>query len=72
MPHAKPRLSAYSRLLICQRVAAGRSIAHVPAKMGVSRQTVHRWVTRWEAEGPDGRMFRNAAARALTVAGLSG
>jgi len=44
--HVKSRLSPYSRLLLCQRVAAGRPVAHVAAEMGVSRQTVHRWIGR--------------------------
>ena len=65
MPHAKPRLSPYSRLLICQRVAAGRPAAHVAKEMGVSRATVHKWLRRFREHGvaglQDGRAARTTA-----------
>ena len=60
MHHVKSRLSPYSRLLLAQRVAAGRPAAHVAAEMGVSRQTVHRWVRRFAAEGPGGLTDRSS------------
>lgn len=59
MHHARPRLSVYSRLLLCQRVAAGRPVAHVATEMGVSRQTAYRWVRRFADEGPDGLQDRS-------------
>ena len=58
MSNAKPRLSAYSRLLICQRVAAGRPAAHVAKEMGVSRPTVHKWLRRFAEEGLPGLQDR--------------
>lgn len=60
MSHAKPRLSAYSRLLICQRVAAGRPAAHVAKEMGVSRPTVHKWLRRYREEGVAGLQDRSS------------
>ena len=58
MSHAKPRLSVYSRLLICQRVASGRPAAHVAKELGVSRPTVHKWLRRFAEEGPAGLQDR--------------
>jgi transposase InsO family protein len=51
MSHARPRLSVYGRLLLVQRVAAGRPVAHVAAELGVSRATAYKWVHRFAAEG---------------------
>lgn len=60
MHHVKSRLSPYSRLLLCQRVAAGRPVAHVAAEMGVSRQTAHRWIRRFATEGAAGLVDRSS------------
>ena len=60
MSHAKPRLSPFSRLLLCQRVLAGRPVAHVAAEMGVSRATAHKWLRRFREEGPDGLQDRSS------------
>ena len=60
MHHARRRLSPYSRLLLCQRVAAGRPVAHVAAEMGVSRQTAYRWVRRFAEEGQAGLVDRSS------------
>ncbi len=73
MHHVRSRLSPYSRLLLCQRVAAGRPVAHVAAEMGVSRQTAHRWVTRFATEGVPGladRSSRPHHSPARTPAGI--
>ena len=35
-------------------IADGRSVTEVAADWRVSPQTVHRWLARCEAEGPDG------------------
>ena len=50
----RPRLSAHSRLVLVERVLAGQSPTAVAAQMGCSRQTVHKWVNRYEAEGTAG------------------
>lgn len=60
MSHAKPRLSPFSRLLLCQRVLAGRPVAHVAAEMGISRATAHKWLRRFREEGPDGLQDRSS------------
>ena len=46
-----------------ERVAAGHSVAAVAAQMGCSRQTVHKWVKRHDAEGPAGLEDRPSRPR---------
>ncbi|WP_139803656.1 helix-turn-helix domain-containing protein, partial [Mycobacterium avium] len=40
-------------------VGDGLSISQVAEKVGVSRQTLHAWLTRYEAEGLDGLTDRS-------------
>ncbi|WP_106403729.1 helix-turn-helix domain-containing protein [Actinocorallia populi] len=54
MSHRNARLTVHGRRLLIERVASGRPVAHVAAEMGISRQTAHKWVARWRAEGPAG------------------
>ncbi|WP_156945111.1 leucine zipper domain-containing protein, partial [Arthrobacter sp. I3] len=54
MSHVNARLTVHGRLLIVDRVAAGRPVAHIAAELGVSRQTAYRWVRRFRAEGAAG------------------
>src|SRR5215207_5770773 len=61
--HAKPRLSPWSRLLLVERVAAGRPAAHVAAEMGVSRATAYKWLARYRAEGTSGLLDRSSRPR---------
>jgi transposase InsO family protein len=61
--NAKPRLSPWSRLLLVQRVAAGRPAAHVAAEMGVSRTTAYKWLARYRAEGTSGLLDRSSRPR---------
>lgn len=60
MSHAKPRLSAWSRLLLVERVLAGRPAAHVAAEMGVSRATAYKWLARYRLEGVAGLSDRSS------------
>ena len=60
MSNAKPRLSPFSRLLLVQRIAAGRPVAHVAKEMGVSRATAHKWLRRFREEGLDGLADRSS------------
>jgi hypothetical protein len=39
--NAKPRLSPWSRLLLVERVLAGRPAAQVASEMGISRATAY-------------------------------
>lgn len=58
--HANARLTPAGRLVLVQRIAAGRPIAHVAAEMGVSRTTATRWWRRWRAEGMTGLHDRSS------------
>jgi transposase InsO family protein len=58
--NAMPRLSPFSRLLLVQRVAAGRPVAHVAAEMGISRATAYRWIRRFRDEGVEGLADRSS------------
>jgi len=60
MSHAKPRLSPWSRLLLVERVLAGRPAAHVAAEMGVSRATAYKWLARYRLEGMSGLTDRSS------------
>lgn len=60
MLNAKPRLSPWSRLLLVERVLAGRPAAHVAAEMGVSRATAHKWLARYRTEGIAGLADRSS------------
>lgn len=41
-------------------ISDGLSITQVAGKVGVSRQTLHAWLARYEAEGLDGLADRPA------------
>jgi transposase InsO family protein len=58
--HANAKLTPAGRLLLVQRIAAGRPIAHVAAEMGIARQTASRWWHRWLAEGAAGLSDRSS------------
>ena len=63
MSHVNARLTVHGRLLIVDRVAAGRPVAHIAAELGVSRQTAYRWVRRFRAEGAAGLPDRSSRPR---------
>ena len=63
MSHANARLTPAGRLVMVQRIAAGRPPAHVAAEMGVSRTTAWRWWRRWQAQGRAGLVDRPSTAR---------
>jgi transposase-like protein len=48
------------RMIMVERIAAGRPVAHVAAEMGVSRKTADKWWRRWIAEGEDGLEDRSS------------
>jgi transposase InsO family protein len=60
MSHAKPRLSPWSRLVLVERVSAGRPAAHVAAEMGISRATAYKWLARYRLEGLGGLSDRSS------------
>ena len=60
MSHANARLSEYGRNLIAERVLAGHKPGEVAKQAGVSRQTVYKWVRRFQAEGRAGMTDRSS------------
>lgn len=60
MGHANARLTLRGRLVLGQRVAAGRPVAHVAEELGVSRQCAHRCVRRFSDEAPAGLVDRSS------------
>jgi transposase InsO family protein len=62
--HANARLTPAGRLLLCQRIGAGRPVAHVAAEMGVSRTCAYRWWTRYRQAGAAGLADRPSTAHA--------
>jgi transposase InsO family protein len=53
-------LNEYGRHLIVQRVLAGHKPGEVAKQVGVSRQTVYKWVRRYLAEGAAGLADRSS------------
>lgn len=58
--HANAPLTPTGRRILCERIAAGRPIAHVAAETGVSRQTASKWWNRYLVEGEDGLIDRRS------------
>ena len=63
MSHRMARTNEYGRRLMVDRVAAGWPAARVAEQLGVSRQTVHKWVRRHRNEGPSGLADRPSRPR---------
>ncbi|MCG8926905.1 IS481 family transposase [Lentzea sp. CC55] len=60
MGHRNARLTVHGRLVLVERVSAGRPVAHVAKELGVSRQCAHRWVRRFRDEGAAGLADRSS------------
>lgn len=61
MVNPRPRLSAYERHLVWQRVRTeGWSVTAAARAAGVSRQTVHKWIARIETVGLSGLADRSS------------
>jgi len=64
MSHRNARLTPRGRQLLVQRVRdQGMPVAHVAKAMGISRQCAHRWVKRFDEEGPAGLEDRSSRPR---------
>ena len=62
MAHANARLTPAGRLTLCQRISAGRPVAHVAAEMGISRTCGYRWWGRYQQHGSAGLLDRPSRA----------
>lgn len=61
MAHANARLTVHGRRLLVVRVRSwGWPVAHAAKAMGVSRQCAHRWLRRYDEEGPAGLVERSS------------
>jgi transposase InsO family protein len=61
LSHRNARLTVHGRRLLVERVRVDRRpVAHVAKELGVSRQCAHRWVARFDAEGPAGLLDRSS------------
>ena len=61
--HANSPLTVRGRMMLVERIASGRPIAHVAAEMGISRKTATKWWRRFQDEGPDGLEDRSSRPR---------
>ncbi len=62
MPHhPNAPLTPHGRRRLCERVDAGRPIAHVAAEAGVSRRCLAKWHSRWTEAGAAGLLDRSCA-----------
>jgi len=50
-------------MMLVERIASGRPVAHVAAEMGLSRKTADKWWRRWLAEGEAGLVDRSSRPR---------
>jgi transposase InsO family protein len=60
VPHRNAPLTFEGKRRLCLRVDRGRPKGHVAAEAGISRQCLHKWHTRWLAEGEDGLLERSS------------
>jgi transposase InsO family protein len=58
--HANARLTIHGRFLLVRRVLSGHKPGEVAKQLGVSRQTVYKWVRRYLAEGLAGLADRSS------------
>lgn len=58
--HANAPLTPAGRRILCERIMAGRPIAHVAQEMGVSRQTASKWWNRYLVDGETGLVDRRS------------
>jgi len=61
--HGNAPMTPRGRMIMIERIASGRPIAHVAAEMGVSRKTADKWWRRWRREGDAGLEDRSSRPR---------
>jgi transposase InsO family protein len=58
--HRNAPLTEEGRRRLCERIAAGWTVAAAAESMNVSRQCAHKWWRRFRDEGPDGLADRSS------------
>jgi transposase InsO family protein len=58
--HGNAPMTPRGRMIMIERIASGRPIAHVAAEMGVARKTADKWWRRWLTEGEAGLEDRSS------------
>ena len=58
--HGNAPMTPRGRMIMIDRIASGRPVAHVAAEMGVARKTADKWWKRWLAEGEAGLEDRSS------------
>jgi transposase len=61
--HANAPLTERGRMILVERIADGRPLAHVAAEMGISRKTAAKWWARYQEEGAGGLVDRSSRPR---------
>lgn len=61
--HKNARLTVLGREALVERVRRGEAVGEVARSLSVSRQTVYKWVRRWQAEGRAGLRDRTSRPR---------
>jgi transposase len=68
--HANARLSEYARLLAVRRVEQGHKPGEVAKQLGVSRQTIYKWVRRHLVRAERGDRCSGVVDRASPPGGV--
>lgn len=62
-PHQNARTTVHSRGLMVQRVMEGKEVSQVARDFGVSRRTVHKWLSRYREAGQTSLENRSSRPR---------
>lgn len=60
MSHPNSPLTFEGKRRLCERVDAGRPLAHVAVEAGISRATLAKWYGRWREQGEAGLVERSS------------
>jgi transposase InsO family protein len=64
--HRNARLTVHGRRLLVHRIRnLDMPVAHVAKAMGISRQCAHRWLARFDEEGPAGLLDRSSRPKRM-------